>query len=184
MLSTLGFMGFGALAMQEGRSFMNGHLGERISGENITIWDDGRDERGIPMPFDFEGVPKQRVTLIEEGIARGVVYDSFTAGREEGKVSTGHSLPAPNTAGPMPLSLFMAPGQATKEQMLASTERGIWVTTIPLYESCASGEDSPHRHDPRRDVPDRERRAHPPAQEHALHREHPGSVRPGRDAQL
>jgi len=128
MLSTLGFLGFGALAMQEGRSFMNGRLGERISGENITIWDDGRDERGIPMPFDFEGVPKQRVTLIEEGIARGVVYDSFTAGREEGKASTGHSLPAPNTTGPMPLSLFMASGQATKEQMLASTGHGIWVT--------------------------------------------------------
>jgi predicted Zn-dependent protease len=128
MLTTLGFLGFGALAMQEGRSFMNGHLGDRISGGNITIWDDGHDERGIPMPFDFEGVPKQRVTLIENGIARGVVYDSFTAGREEGKVSTGHSLPAPNTSGPLPLSLFMAPGQATKEQMLASTERGIWVT--------------------------------------------------------
>ncbi len=128
MLTTLGFLGLGALAMQEGRSFMNGHLGDRISSAHITIWDDGRDERGIPMPFDYEGVPKQRVTLIEEGIARGVVYDSFTAGREEGKISTGHSLPAPNTAGPLPLNLFMAPGQATKEQMLASTERGVWVT--------------------------------------------------------
>jgi len=128
MLTTLGFLGFGALALQEGRSFMNGRLGERITGENITIWDDGCDERGIPMPFDFEGVPKQRVTLIEKGIAKGVVYDSFTAGREKDKASTGHSLPAPNTAGPLPLSLYMASGQVTKEQMLASTERGVWVT--------------------------------------------------------
>jgi predicted Zn-dependent protease len=80
------------------------------------------------LPFDFEGVPKQRVTLIENGVARGVVYDSFTAGREAGKVSTGHSLPAPNTTGPIPINLFLAPGQASKEEMLASTERGIWVT--------------------------------------------------------
>jgi len=128
MLSTLGYLGFGALAVQEGRSFMNDRFGEQITGENITIWDDGYDPQGLVLPFDFEGVPKQRVMLIERGIARGVVYDSFTAGREEGRASTGHSLPAPNTFGPLPLNLFMAPGQASKEDMLASTERGIWVT--------------------------------------------------------
>jgi predicted Zn-dependent protease len=128
MLTTLGFLGLGALAVQEGHSFMNGRFGDRIAGENITIWDDGHDWRGVPMPFDCEGVPKQRVMLIENGVARGVVYDSFTAGREPGKTSTGHSLPAPNTSGPLPLNLFMAPGGATVEQMLASTQRGIWVT--------------------------------------------------------
>ncbi|HDQ72129.1 MAG TPA: TldD/PmbA family protein [Chloroflexi bacterium] len=128
MLFTLGYLGLGALAMQEGRSFMCGRLGEQITGENITIWDDGLDPRGLVIPFDFEGVPKQRVSLIENGVARGVVYDSFTAGREEGKSSTGHSLPAPNTFGPLPVNLFMAPGQASRDEMLASTERGIWVT--------------------------------------------------------
>ena len=128
MLTYLAYMGLGALAVQEERSFMNGHFGEQITGENITIWDDGHDPRGLMFSFDFEGVPKQRVTFIEKGIARAVAYDSFTAGREEGQVSTGHSLPAPNTFGPFPVNLFMAPGGATKEEMLASTERGIWVT--------------------------------------------------------
>jgi PmbA protein len=128
MLQTLAYLGLGALAVQEGRSFMNGRLGQKITGDNITIWDDGHDPRGLALPFDFEGVPKQRVTLIENGIARGVVYDSFTAGRESGKASTGHSLAAPNTTGPLPINLFMAPGTATKDEMLASTERGIWVT--------------------------------------------------------
>jgi len=128
MLFTLGYLGFGALAVQEGRSFMNGHFGEKITGDNITIWDDGHDPRGLVLPFDFEGLPRQCVTLIENGVARRVVYDSFTAGRKEDKTSTGHSLPAPNTIGPIPVNLFMAPGQATKEEMLSSTERGIWVT--------------------------------------------------------
>ena len=128
MLDTLGYLGLDALSVQEGRSFMNDRFDQKITGENITIWDDGHDPRGLMLPFDFEGVPKQRVTLIDKGIATGVVYDSFTAGREQGKVSTGHSLPAPNTWGPAPVNLFMAPGQATKEQMLTSTKRGIWVT--------------------------------------------------------
>jgi len=127
MVFFLGWLGMGALSVQEGRSFMTGKIGQKVTGDKITIWDDGLDPRGIPLPFDFEGVPKQKVVLIENGIAKGVVYDTFTANRE-GKSSTGHSLPAPNTMGPIPINLFMAPGQATKEEMLAATERGIWVT--------------------------------------------------------
>jgi len=137
MVRFLAFSGFGALAYQEKRSFMSGRLGARITGEAITIWDDGRDPTGIPLPFDFEGVPKQKVLLVENGIARNVVYDSFTAGREAGKSSTGHALPSPNAFGPIPINLFMATGEATKEEMLASTKRGIWVTrfhyTNPLH---------------------------------------------------
>ena len=128
MLFFLGYMGLGALSLQEKRSFMTDKLGQKVAGENITIWDDGFDPRGVVFPFDFEGVPKQKVVLIENGVAKGVVYDSFTAGREPGKRSTGHSLPAPNTSGPIPINLFMAPGPSTKEEMLAATERGIWVT--------------------------------------------------------
>ena len=127
MLDYLSYMGFSALAVQEERSFMAGNLGKRIVGKNISIWDDGFDSRGLPMAFDFEGVPKQRVDIIKDGVASGVVYDSHTAFRE-GKQSTGHGLPAPNTFGPFPLNLFMAPGDGSKEKMLASTSRGLWVT--------------------------------------------------------
>jgi len=128
MMFFLGYLGFSALAVQEGRSFMSGHIGEKVTGDNITIWDDGFDPRGVPLPFDFEGVPKQKVILIENGVARNAVYDSATAAREPGKQSTGHGLPAPNTMGPIPINLLMKPGAATKEEMIASTERGIWVT--------------------------------------------------------
>jgi len=137
LVNFLAFMGFGALAFQEKRSFMSGKLGERITGESITIRDDGYDTSSIPMPFDFEGVPKQKLTLIENGVAKNVVYDSFAAGREEGAASTGHALPSPNTMGPIPVNLFMETGSASKDEMLAATERGIWVTrfhyTNPLH---------------------------------------------------
>jgi predicted Zn-dependent protease len=127
MIDYLAYMGLGAQAFQEGRSFMSGRIGERMTGENVTLWDDGLDLTGIPVPFDFEGVPKARVMLIDRGIAAGVVYDSYTAGRG-GCVSTGHALPAPNTFGPLPLNLFLATGEADRAALLRGISRGLWVT--------------------------------------------------------
>jgi len=128
MLFFLGYLGFGGLAVQEGRSFMSGHLGEKVTGDNITIWDDGTDSRTVAIPFDFEGVPKQKTLLMENGVACNAVYDSFTAAREAGKTSTGHALPQPNTMGPIPINLVMQPGELSKDELIASTERGIFVT--------------------------------------------------------
>jgi predicted Zn-dependent protease len=96
-------------------------------GDNITIWDDATDPRGLATPFDWEGQPKRKITLIENGVARNVVYDSYTANKE-GKQNTGHALPAPNTGGPLPLNLFLASGDASADEMIASTQRGILVT--------------------------------------------------------
>ena len=127
LLQMLAFLGLGAQAAQEGRSFMAGKLGEQVVGENISIWDDGHDPQGLPFVFDLEGVPKQRVSLIENGVARGFVYDSLTASREDRR-STGHALMPEMTYGPLPLNLFMAPGQTTLAEMIASTQRGVLVT--------------------------------------------------------
>jgi PmbA protein len=124
----MSYAGFGAVALQEGRSFMAGKIGQRIMDPRLSIWDDGLEPTGLPLPFDFEGVPKQRVDLIENGVARGVVYDSYRAGKEEGRTSTGHALPAPNSFGPLPLNTFFAPGKHALDEMIASTERGIYVT--------------------------------------------------------
>ena len=125
MLEFMSFMGFGALAVQEERSFMR--LGEQITGQEVSIWDDGLDRSGIPASFDFEGVPKQRVDLITRGVASGLVYDMQTATRA-GRQSTGHGLPAPNTEGPFAINLFMKPGAAAKADLMSDIKRGIWVT--------------------------------------------------------
>ncbi|NIO69938.1 MAG: TldD/PmbA family protein [Anaerolineae bacterium] len=140
IVEMLSYVGLGALAVQEERSFMCDRFGQQIVGSAISLWDDGLDPRGLPLPFDFEGVPKGRVSLIENGVAVNVVYDSYTAGKE-GKASTGHGLPAPNTFGPIPFNMFMAPGQASLEEMIASTERGVLVTrfwyTRPVHPKLA-----------------------------------------------
>src|SRR5882762_10413425 len=125
MLEFMSYTGFSALAVEDDRSFMR--LGERSTGEQVTIWDDGLDASGLPAPFDFEGVPKQRVDLIKKGVATGVVYDMMTA-TKEGRQSTGHGLPAPNTEGPFAVNLFMKPGLAVKADLTSDIKRGIWVT--------------------------------------------------------
>lgn len=125
MLEFMSYIGFSALALQEGRSFMR--LNEKITGEKVSIWDDGLDPSGVPAPFDFEGVPKQRVDLIRNGVAAGVVYDQQTAAKAQ-RQSTGHGLPAPNTDGPFATNLFVAPGSAHKSGLAEGVRRGIWVT--------------------------------------------------------
>ncbi|MEW6680944.1 MAG: metallopeptidase TldD-related protein, partial [bacterium] len=127
MLLFLGLVGFGALSFQEKRSFMCGNMGKKIMGENITIWDDGCDPQGIGMPFDFEGSSKEKVIFIENGVAKNICYDSYTANREN-RLSTGHSLPQPNTTGPIPTNLFMKEGNSSKEEMIKNTKKGILIT--------------------------------------------------------
>ncbi len=125
ILEYLSWMGFSALAVEEGRSFME--IGQQVMGSNVTVWDDGLDPRGMPSAIDFEGVPKQRVGLITDGVAKAVVHDTASA-RRAGTTSTGHGLPAPNVWGPTAWNLFMAAGSRSKESMLAGIERGVWVT--------------------------------------------------------
>jgi len=125
ILEYLSWIGFSALAVEEGRSFME--LGHQIMGPSVTIWDDGLDPLGLPTAIDYEGVPKQRVDLISNGVAMAVVHDTATAARA-GTHSTGHGLPAPNAFGPIAWNLFMSPGSSAKEVMLSGMERGVWVT--------------------------------------------------------
>jgi predicted Zn-dependent protease len=125
LLDYLNYMGFSALAHQEDRSFMR--LGEEVTGANIHIWDDALDPSGMPVAFDFEGVPKQRVQLIEGGRAAGLVYDTQTAARA-GRSSTGHGLPQPNTMGPYAGNLFMRPGSTPRADIAQGIKRGVWVT--------------------------------------------------------
>jgi predicted Zn-dependent protease len=129
LLDFFSYLSFGALPYMEKRSFMSGRIGERIMDEAISIWDDGLASEGLPMSFDYEGVPKQRVSLIEDGVARGVVWDTYHAGKAGGDTrSTGHALPAGATIGPLPLHLFMGNGEGATDEMIKDVKRGVWVS--------------------------------------------------------
>jgi len=138
LLDMLGYLGFSALAVQEERSFVE--IGKRVGSDLVTIVDDGHDPAGLPMTFDFEGVAKRRVALIDAGVCRGIVYDAQTAARD-GVTSTGHGLPAPNPWGPFPINMLMAPGTASRDELIGGLDRGLLVTrfhyTNPVHPKLA-----------------------------------------------
>ncbi len=128
ILQMLNFTGMGAQSVLEGRSWMVDRIGERLMQSDVSIWDDGLDADGSPIPFDYEGVPKRRVDIVRAGIVLGPVYDRYTA-QKAGKQSTGHSLPPMARGfGPIATNLFMAPGSGSLEAMIAATERGLYIT--------------------------------------------------------
>ena len=128
ILRVVSITGLGGQAVREGRSFMSGRLGERVTGERFTLHDDGLDPRQLGIPFDIEGTPKRRVALVEAGIARSPVYDR-TSAKAAGTISTGHAAdrsryPTGGHAG----NLVMAGGTATRDDLIASVRRGILIT--------------------------------------------------------
>lgn len=127
MVLYLSYIVFGALPYQEKRSYVSGRLGQQVTGESVTLWDEGTRPGGLPLAFDAEGLPKEKVMLLEDGVARNVVYDSYTAGKE-GRKSTGHALPPPNSMGPLAVNPFLKTGDSDLEEMVADTKRGVYVT--------------------------------------------------------
>jgi PmbA protein len=127
IMEWLNFTAFGAKAVQEGMSFMAGRIGEKVMGDLVTIYDDGSDPAGVPIPFDYEGVPKRRVTMIENGVARGPVYDSLTAAKD-GVESTGHGGLSVFRGGPACSNMFIAAGDSELDDLLAAVDRGLLVT--------------------------------------------------------
>jgi predicted Zn-dependent protease len=125
LLDMLGYLGFSALAVQEDRSFFE--PGKQVASPLVTITDDGRDPAGLPMSFDAEGVPKQRLALLDAGVCRDLAFDAQTAARV-GRRSTGHGLPAPNPYGPFPTNMVMSAGDASFEELVGGLDRGLLVT--------------------------------------------------------
>jgi PmbA protein len=127
LVGFLAWVGFGGRSLIEGRSCFSGKEGQRVAAPTVSIYDDATARGTLGIPFDFEGTPRSRVDLIRDGVFLDAAYDLRTA-RQAGKASTGHALPPPNPEGPFPLNLFMEPGEASLEDMIASVDRGVLVT--------------------------------------------------------
>ena len=125
ILEALSLYGMGAQAVQEGRSWICGIQGTRAMKESVSIWDDGASLDGWPMPFDVEGVPRRRVELVESGVINAPVHNTYTAA-QDGVASTGHQVYF--TGPPVASNLFMRPGDQTVAELIASTQRGLYIT--------------------------------------------------------
>jgi PmbA protein len=143
VLDIVGFMfwDFAGQAILDERSFLNNRIGTKLFGENINIWDDVSHPLQTNSPFDGEGMCRQRVQLVENGVVKRVVYARATAEKMKrsplaasvGPIEpTGHGFSLPNEMGEMPLNIvFARPEKSqTVKEMIASTERGILVTRL------------------------------------------------------
>ncbi|MGA8152499.1 MAG: TldD/PmbA family protein [Terriglobales bacterium] len=143
VLDMVGFMffDFGGLAVLDQRSFLNNRIGTKLFGENVSFWDDVGHPLQSGAPFDGEGVARERVRLVENGVVQRVVYARASAEKmkhseHKDKVgpiaATGHGFPLPNEMGEAPMNIVFEPAQnrQTVEQMIASTERGVLVTRL------------------------------------------------------
>jgi predicted Zn-dependent protease len=143
VLDIVGFMfwDFGGQAILDERSFLNNRIGTQLFGSNIIIWDDVAHPLQAGAPFDGEGMRRQRLPFIENGIVKQLVYARGTAekmkkseyAKSVGPIApTGHGFPLPNEMGEMPANIVFAPPENPKtvEQMISETERGVLVTRL------------------------------------------------------
>ena len=131
VLDLVGFLfyDFAATALQDKRSCFNDRMGKRVFGKNISITDDVYHPLQQGAPFDGEGVPRQRVLLVERGVPKNLVY-SRAAAKVAGRRPTGHGFALPNEYGEAPMNLVFAGGDSSVDKMIASTERGLLVTRL------------------------------------------------------
>jgi PmbA protein len=123
----LSMISFTGQSYDDGSSFFVGRLGERMLGDNVTLADDAVDESFLPFPFDMEGLPKRRVEIIERGVLRTPVVDKAYADRL-GIAPTASAAHLGSPEHGSSFHLAMAGGDSTREEMIASTKLGIWVT--------------------------------------------------------
>ena len=131
MLDLVGFLfyDFAGTAVLDQRSMFNKRIGTKLFGENITIWDDVYHPLQLGTPFDGEGVPREKVLLVDRGVPRNLVYSRATAKKMK-KKPTGHGFSLPNEYGEAPMNLVFTGGKASVDEMVRSTDRGILVTRL------------------------------------------------------
>ncbi|MGZ8866748.1 MAG: TldD/PmbA family protein [Thermoanaerobaculia bacterium] len=127
VLDWMNMITFSGQSYEDGSSFFVGNIGSKILSESLTIADDATDPSFLPFPFDVEGFAKRRINLIERGVIRTPVLDKAWSDRL-GLEPTGNAwhLGSPEHGSAYHLSIEA--GNATREDLIRSTERGVWVT--------------------------------------------------------
>lgn len=121
-----------AEAVQRGRSLFAGKVGKQVAAPGVTLVDDGTYPSGVrTAPFDGEGVPTQRTVLIEDGVLKGYLYDTYTAHRE-GKRSTGNAVRGSFKSTPTvgTSNFYLEPGPCSPAELVGEVEQGFYVLEV------------------------------------------------------
>ena len=131
VLDLVGFLfyDFAGTSVLDKRSCFNDRMGKKVFGDNITLWDDVYHPNQLGAPYDGEGLPKQKVLLVDRGVPKNLVYSRATAKKMKTK-PTGHGFSLPNEYGEAPMNLVFSGGDKSIDDMIRSTERGVLVTRL------------------------------------------------------
>ncbi len=146
VLDLVGFLfyDFAGTAVADRRSCFNNRMNKRVLGENITLHDDVFHPLQSGAPYDGEGMPRQKILLVDKGVPSNLVYSRATAKKMKAK-PTGHGFSLPNEYGEAPMNLVFGGGNSSLDEMVHSTERGIFVTRmwyirdVDPYEKVLTG---------------------------------------------
>jgi len=123
------FEGVNGDSVYRGASFLAGKLGEKIAGDNVTVIDDGTIVGGFgTSPFDGEGIPTRRTLVIENGVLKSYLLNTYTA-KKLGLQTTGNaSRGLAGTPGIGPGNYFLQPGTKSPKEIIGGIKEGLYVT--------------------------------------------------------
>lgn len=123
------FEGINGDSVYRGASFLAGKLGQKIAGDNVTVIDDGTIPGGFgTSPFDGEGIPTRRTVVIENGVLKSYLLNTYTA-KKLGLQTTGNaSRGLAGTPGIGPGNYFLQPGPKSAKELIAAIKEGLYIT--------------------------------------------------------
>jgi PmbA protein len=127
-----------AFSVEAGMSFLGDKVGQKVASDCISIADDPTLEGTYgATPFDAEGLPTRRNHIIEGGVLKGYLHNSTTAKKFNTSTTANAGLVAPR-----PFNLVVEPGQKSLDELIASVEKGIYVTNnwYLRYQNYQSGD--------------------------------------------
>jgi PmbA protein len=118
-------------SIYRGASFLTGKLGDRIAGENVTVVDDGTMRGGFgSAPFDSEGVPTRRTVVVERGVLKSYLLNTYTA-KKLGLATTGNAARGlAGTPGIGAGNFYLEPGTKSAKEIIAAIPDGLYVTEL------------------------------------------------------
>src|SRR6202521_3145738 len=123
------FEGVNGDSVYRGASFLAGKLGQKIAGDNVNIIDDGTIAGGFgTSPFDGEGVPTRRTVVVENGVLKSYLLNTYTAKKLSLQTTGNASRGLAGTPGIGPGNYFLVPGEKTARQLISQVKDGLYVT--------------------------------------------------------
>ena len=123
------FEGINGDSVYRGASFLAGKLGQKIAGDNVNVIDDGTIPGGFgTSPFDGEGIPTRRTVVIENGVLKSYLLNTYTAKKLGLQTTANASRGLAGTPGIGPGNYFLQPGPKTPKELIAGIKEGLYVT--------------------------------------------------------